>query len=238
LKDNSKNYKGILQDPLETKYYECGAHFKYDDLCQRLEAIKLVRKNPEKESQPIIKSKKFEAQKDLNTIDLIENQKKKSLKETISTLNEEKIDIIKKSVERFSVEAIRRLNKSQVKLTKTPAKNEMQTQTVEKKNQFLTINNYKSNTSNMNDKLSLPNLSKFSVRNNKSNSNLFSRNMTNTQVFRSFGGTIDKGINKNGSTLLNSIQNKTMNSKFYPHGSSNNKFLQNMFLKAKTNPLK
>ncbi len=42
MTDYSKNFKGIFQkkNDKEAKFYENGAHFKYDELFKRLELIK------------------------------------------------------------------------------------------------------------------------------------------------------------------------------------------------------
>src|SRR5690606_24712617 len=97
-KNDLLNYKGeYYNDDNETKYYEGGAHFKYRDLCNRLEAVirtlspsrrsKFIfeEQKPHKiqhESLSTIKKKSTE----FNTLNFDENVNKK-VKELLSSHN-------------------------------------------------------------------------------------------------------------------------------------------------------
>jgi len=42
-KENANNYKGVFyNDDNEHKFYEFGAHFQYEDLCNRLEYLRIA----------------------------------------------------------------------------------------------------------------------------------------------------------------------------------------------------
>ena len=64
VKDDIYNYKGYFveneQDEEEKKFYEYGAHFPYEKLCQRLELISKERKQKQKELEEKLKQKEKE----------------------------------------------------------------------------------------------------------------------------------------------------------------------------------
>ena len=64
VKDDIYNYKGYFveneQDEEEKKFYEFGAHFPYEKLCQRLEIISRERKQKQKELEEKLKQKEKE----------------------------------------------------------------------------------------------------------------------------------------------------------------------------------
>ena len=64
VKDDIYNYKGYFveneQDEEEKKFYEFGAHFPYEQLCQRLEIISRERKQKQKELEEKLKQKEKE----------------------------------------------------------------------------------------------------------------------------------------------------------------------------------
>ena len=64
VKDDIYNYKGFFveneQEEEEKKFYEYGAHFPYEQLCQRLELISKERKQNQKELEEKLKQKERE----------------------------------------------------------------------------------------------------------------------------------------------------------------------------------
>lgn len=114
LKTN--DYKGEFFDKdKEKRYFEYGAHFKFSDLCERLE--KIIR-NTVKEIQSDTIQKEKERENNFK-LEKKESEKIKNL--NMIKINKENLNMLKNSVDRYSIEAKKKIETLMKNSQKSPS---------------------------------------------------------------------------------------------------------------------
>ena len=261
--ENLNHYKGIFHQRFkETKYFKYGAHFKYKDLCLKLDEL-LSKNNKDLlnyenmstnynylELFPVSnkRSSNLDSMKSIDIQTIHMKVDEKNQKKALGVLyNDNKIEKLRTSVEKFSIEAIKtleirkKLSKIEVYKTIEPT----QKLNKNKKQEYFTIKNFKDSIKSIYKETLNPIYWKRSLRkipekdsnkmsniswnnmNQQTNSNLFSYNSRNLDSVRD--NKIYKSCDQKSKNYNRNLVSKKNN--FYKEQNRNSCCCKNIGLK-------